>query len=437
MQAEHSRTGGFIISPLCAPESIKKPQKASYKPVKAKKHTSVSLLFARALDEFYEYSCIFTKYAVKSAVSTMVAVCAVMGFCNFFTIGTAVYYEDKPIAFTNEEKSYYTALSAAKSYAEDYGESIEKFKIVPSIILRNRISTSISLRDKLLLASSSFSDSCTLYSGSTPIFSAENEDVAREVVSSYVDDYSMNGRVNPLPNLTYKRAIVPAKNIASKEECRSLLEGNENVRVVSVVNTLSQEVIPFETQTKNDASLYVGDSVTVREGSSGSSTLTSEIVYENGVAVSSRVLSESVTLAPVSRVVRVGTKTKDVLKEGLYEPLQGVVSSEFGKRWGRNHEGLDIAVPVGTPVKSAECGTVSFCGDGGSYGKLVKIDHGSGVVTAYAHLSEINVSVGQAVKANTQIALSGNTGRSTGPHLHFEVVKGGVPLNPRNYIKKR
>lgn len=437
MQAEHSRTGGFIISPLCAPESIKKPQKASYKPIKVKRKRVISEVLARIRDEFYEYSCVFTKYAVKSALSTMVAVCAVMGFCNFFTLGTAVYHGDKPVAFTNEEKAYYTALSAAKSYAENYGESMEEFKTVPAIILRSKICTSTALRDKLLLASSSFSDACTLYSGSTPVFSAENENVAREVVSSYVSDYSMNGKASPLTNLTYKSCVVPAENVSGRDECRALLEENEAVRVVSVVNKMSEKVIPFETQTTNDSSLYVGDSVTVNEGKEGSSMITSEVVYENGAQVSSRVISESVTLAPVTRVVRVGTKTKDVLKEGLYEPLSGVVSSEFGKRWGRNHEGMDIAVPVGTPVKSAECGTVSFCGDAGTYGKLVKIDHGGGVVTAYAHLSEINVSVGQAVKANTQIALSGNTGRSTGPHLHFEVVKGGVPLNPRTYIKKR
>ena len=183
--------------------------------------------------------------------------------------------------------------------------------------------------------------------------------------------------------------------------------------------------------------MYVGETVTVREGSEGSASLTSQIVYENGTQISSKILAEEITVSPVARLVRVGTKSKDVLKEGLYRPLSsGVVSSEFGKRWGRNHEGLDIAVPIGTPVKSAECGTVTYCGDKGTYGKFVQIDHGNGVITAYAHLDEITVSLGQAVKANQQIALSGNTGRSTGPHLHFEVVRDGEPLNPRNYIKK-
>ena len=101
------------------------------------------------------------------------------------------------------------------------------------------------------------------------------------------------------------------------------------------------------------------------------------------------------------------------------------------------HEGIDIAVPVGTSVKAAECGVVIFAGNGGSYGNLVKIDHGNGVITAYAHLDTISVSKGQAVNSNTEIAKSGNTGRSTGPHLHFEVVKDGAPLNPDKYLKER
>ncbi len=431
MQAEHPRTGGFIISPLCTPEVIRKKTK----------HVRVIRLklpvgfFSHIRDDFFEYSHILTKKAVKSAVSTAVAVCAVLGLGSFFTIGTAVYCGDKPIAYTNGEKAYYSALSSATSYAEVYGEKIEEFRIFPAIVLRSQLSSGSDLCDRLLL-SSSFSDACTLYRGSTPIFSAENEDIARSVVSTYISDYSMNGRVSPLDDISYKKTVIPKKSISKKEECRAILE-NADIKIVSTVNTHSERAIPFETETKTDPNLYIGDSVTEREGSDGTSTLTNEIVYENGTLKSSKVVSESITYAPVSRVVRIGTKPKDILTEGVYEPAKGVISSEFGQRWGRNHEGIDIAVPVGTPVKSAEGGTVLFCGDGGTYGNLVKIDHGNGIVTAYAHLSEINVQKGQIVGANTQIALSGNTGRSTGPHLHFEIVKDGVPLNPKTYIKKR
>ncbi|MBQ3022489.1 MAG: peptidoglycan DD-metalloendopeptidase family protein [Clostridia bacterium] len=432
MQAEHSRTGGFVISPLCVPESSKR-----VKPPKKRNFNLPVGVLSGISQEFCEYSRIFTKKAAKSALSIGIAVCAILGFCSFFTLGTAVYCEDKPIAFASGEKAYYSALSTAKSYAENYGKGIEKFEIAPAIVLRSRVSKGTSLCDELLLASSSFSDACTLYNGNTPVFSAESEDVARKIVSGYVSDYSMDGRVSPLSNITYKKTVLPAENISDIDECRAILEENSDIKVISTVNTLSEKVIPFETETKEDPNLYIGDSVTEREGSNGSSTLTSEVIYENGEVRSSKILAENVTTAPISRVVRVGTKPKDILTTGLYEPLQGRISSEFGRRWGRNHEGIDIAVPVGTPVKAAEGGTVSFCGVAGGYGNFVKIDHGGGVVTAYAHLSKITVTKGQKVAANTQIALSGNTGRSTGPHLHFEVIKDGVPLNPKTYIKKR
>lgn len=431
MQAEHPRTGGFIISPLCAPEVIRKKAK----PVRVIRLRLPLGVFSYIRDEFIEYSYVFTKKAVKSAVSAVIALCAVLGFCNFFTFGTAVYRGDKPIAYANGENAYYTALSSATRYAEGYGEKIGDFRIFPAIFLRSQLSDGSALCDKLLL-SSSFSDACTLYRGDTPVFSAENEDIARAVVSTYISDYSMNGRVSPLDDISYRRTVIPKENISKKEECRAILE-NADIKIVSTVSTYSEKVIPFETETKKDPNLYIGDSITEREGSDGTSTLTSEVIYENGTLKSSKVLSESITYAPVSRVVRIGTKPKDILTEGVYEPAKGVISSEFGERWGKNHEGLDIAVPVGTPVKSAEGGTVLFCGDGGTYGNLVKIDHGNGIVTAYAHLSEITVEEGQIVGANTQIALSGNTGRSTGPHLHFEIVKDGVPLNPKPYIKKR
>ena len=215
-----------------------------------------------------------------------------------------------------------------------------------------------------------------------------------------------------------------------------LLQSN-CVPVISIVNTNAEKEIPFETEMQNDSTLYIGETVTVTEGKAGSSKITSQTVYKNGTPESNKILSENVVTMPVTKVVRVGTKPKDVLANGLFYPLTGVLSSPFGERWGKNHEGIDIAVPVGTSVKAAECGTVIFAGNGGSYGNLVRIDHGNGVVTAYAHLDKINVSTGQAVNSNTEIALSGNTGRSTGPHLHFEVVKDGTPLNPDKYLKKR
>ncbi|MGI9604244.1 MAG: M23 family metallopeptidase, partial [Acidimicrobiales bacterium] len=115
-------------------------------------------------------------------------------------------------------------------------------------------------------------------------------------------------------------------------------------------------------------------------------------------------------------------------------PAGGVVTSRFGPRWGRMHQGIDIAAPSGTPVYAAAGGTVIQAGFNGGYGNAVVIDHGGGLSTVYAHHSSLTVSAGQSVGAGTQVGLMGSTGNSTGPHVHFEVRINGTPYDPLAYL---
>jgi murein DD-endopeptidase MepM/ murein hydrolase activator NlpD len=117
-------------------------------------------------------------------------------------------------------------------------------------------------------------------------------------------------------------------------------------------------------------------------------------------------------------------------------PLQGRISSPFGLRDGKPHEGIDIAVEEGTPVRATAPGQVVFAGPRGTYGLAVIVDHGDGVRTLYAHCSKILTAEGDKVDTATVLALAGNTGRSTGPHLHLEVLKNGTPLNPLIYLEQ-
>jgi len=115
-------------------------------------------------------------------------------------------------------------------------------------------------------------------------------------------------------------------------------------------------------------------------------------------------------------------------------PVSGPVTSGFGVRWGRMHEGIDIAVGEGTPVRAAAAGTVIYAGWMSGYGNLVAVDHGNGLSTAYAHNSSLAVSVGQSVAAGEIVSYSGNTGNSTGPHVHFEVRVNGSAVDPLGYL---
>ncbi len=121
-------------------------------------------------------------------------------------------------------------------------------------------------------------------------------------------------------------------------------------------------------------------------------------------------------------------------------PLRGRISSPFGWRTHpilrelHLHIGLDIAVPEGTPVHAAAAGRVSQTGWSGEYGILVVVDHEDGYSTYYAHLSRTTVTAGQYVEQGQVVGLSGNTGLSTGPHLHFEIREGAVPVDPQLYL---
>jgi murein DD-endopeptidase MepM/ murein hydrolase activator NlpD len=121
-------------------------------------------------------------------------------------------------------------------------------------------------------------------------------------------------------------------------------------------------------------------------------------------------------------------------------PVKGWITSSFGVRRDpfdgrrRMHEGLDIATRTGTPVLATAAGIVREVGSDPGYGKLVVVDHGYGYATLYAHNSQIKAKVGQRVKRGDLVALAGNTGRSSGPHVHYEVRFNGVPVNPHKYL---
>lgn len=123
-----------------------------------------------------------------------------------------------------------------------------------------------------------------------------------------------------------------------------------------------------------------------------------------------------------------------ISSRGMIYPVNGPLTSGFGPRWGRMHEGIDIAVGTGTPVVAAASGVVISAGWGGGYGNLVVVDHGGGIATAYAHNSRIIVSSGQQVGQGTVLAYSGSTGHSTGPHVHFEVRINGAAVDPMPYL---
>lgn len=175
---------------------------------------------------------------------------------------------------------------------------------------------------------------------------------------------------------------------------------------------------------------------TVREGYQGTGGPLTPMGYSSR---GNAAISESEARA-TEVMVSLG-KVKDykiaVSKLPLAMPVKSAFrfSSGFGQRWGRAHQGIDMAGPVGTSIFSTADGVVTFAGWQRGYGNLIKIQHELGTETRYGHLSKIRVKVGQKVSRNSLIGDMGNTGRSTGPHLHYEVRVDGKAVNPMSFIK--
>ena len=182
---------------------------------------------------------------------------------------------------------------------------------------------------------------------------------------------------------------------------------------------------------------YTTETKTLQEPSAGHRKVVAVVSYRDKAEVGREILKEEVTYEAVPKIVERGTK----IPPTYIKPISGGrLSSNFGRRSrptkgaSSYHKGIDWAIPTGTAVMASSAGTVAKAGWGSGYGYVVYINHADGRQTRYGHLSKVLVSPGQTVAQGQKIALSGNTGVSTGPHLHFEILINGSQVNPLKYL---
>lgn len=182
---------------------------------------------------------------------------------------------------------------------------------------------------------------------------------------------------------------------------------------------------------------YTTQTKTLQEPSAGHRKVVAVVSYENNKEVGREIVKEEVTYEAVPKIVERGTK----IPPTYIKPISGGrLSSSFGRRSAPKkgastyHKGVDWATPTGTAVLASSGGTVAKAGWGSGYGYVVYINHPDGRQTRYGHLSKVLVSAGQTVSQGQKIALSGNTGVSTGPHLHFEILINGRQVDPYKYM---
>ena len=200
------------------------------------------------------------------------------------------------------------------------------------------------------------------------------------------------------------------------------------------------EAIECPVEEVEDDTMYEGTSKVLVHGEEGESLVTASVVYVNGEEQSRTVVSQETLREPTVTTMAVGTKERPrTMPTGSYIwPVSGRINSYFGYRsifGGRSyHSGLDIDGYTGQPIVASDGGKVTFSGWKSGYGYVIIISHGSGVETYYAHCSQLLVSAGTDVYKGQTIALVGSTGRSTGPHCHFEIRINGTAVNPLSYL---
>ncbi|MCM3785321.1 M23 family metallopeptidase [Neobacillus mesonae] len=239
----------------------------------------------------------------------------------------------------------------------------------------------------------------------------------------------------------YNTTVAELKKLNPDLEEDSLLIGHELTLMLPkpplTVQTVENVVEEIETEPQVEIretdELKAGVTKVVREGQTGLKKVEYRITKENGEVVNEEWLGQEVIDASVSKVVLQGTK---VTGEGSgifkWPVTNATISSSFGQRWGKQHKGIDL---VGNKtIMASDEGVVTFAGQQNGYGNVIIINHRNGYETVYGHLDSIGVKEGQVVEQGESIGVMGNTGRSTGTHLHFEIKKNSVVQNPMKYL---
>ena len=268
-----------------------------------------------------------------------------------------------------------------------------------------------------------------------------------EQITENIRDYSgrnvENVSLNEEPN--YELKFIERSIDTNEEEIIAKLQEDATVTYKYYEVALSEDEKTY-VNTQEEAEEVVREiNETTAEKEIELDITINEIITED----TDQIITESIEVAKETLLPEVEQEVEKIEEErnapiinGIklaVHPVSGTISSRFGVRSrirSSTHTGLDIACVTGTPIKVVADGTVSSVTSGGAYGNLIKVDHGNGVETWYAHCSRIYASPGQKVEAGDVIAAVGSTGNSTGPHLHLEIRLDGIAINPQQYLYK-
>ncbi|MGI5911302.1 MAG: peptidoglycan DD-metalloendopeptidase family protein [Syntrophomonadaceae bacterium] len=341
---------------------------------------------------------------------------------EFKVPGAAIMVNGKTIAYLESKEAANKLLARIKNeYSKtEPGEKLVAISFAEKVTIKEeKIS-----EDKLLSEDEAYSLICT---------GTENPE---KYIVQEGDNLWLIARRNDM----YVDDIVKANHLTSEnlqlEQELILVKSKPYINVLTQVEGQKNEQIPYETEVIVDKN--APSSIRVKnEGQNGEKRIVFRASKINGVIEEIDIIEEKILKQAINKVIVKGTQVTRVASRGgggsgtLDWPTYGPITQYYGG----SHTGLDIGGSTGQAIRAADSGYVSFTGYQGGYGNLVIVNHNNGIITRYAHCSSIKASYGQQVEKGQTIALLGSTGRSTGPHLHFEVLVNGAFKNPLNYLR--
>lgn len=414
---------------------------------------------------------------LKSAANILLPVCAfavlliTVNYWNSATFALEVIYNDKSIGYISSESVYIEAKSLVKDRltGSEYSDSSTVEATVAaspnlnasynlSIVSVDELNDAQAISDRIIENSvDNLTNACGVYIDDKFICAVKNEADAKTVFYDILEPYETDAEINGYAigfaeNINYVQGLYRDDKDVMWEasQLAEVLEGEEKlISIRKIVTTTTVQDIKFDTVKKRDATKYSGYRQVLQKGINGSERVTKTQIYIDGVLQDTEYSYETIT-EPVDEIVTVGTRTSyggiyigEASDSGFLWPAPSChrVSSPYGWRSSGWHNGIDLVKAgggaSGTPVIASKSGRVEVVQRSSSgYGNMVLINHGDGYKTRYAHMikGSITVSVGDYVEAGRTIGKVGSTGNSTGPHLHFEVIRNGETQNPKNYI---
>lgn len=429
-------------------------------------------------------------------IAAVAAVCVTVGALDF-SLGYEVIVDGENIGVVTNEDDVYAAVAEVGEDVKTFlGEDVQYDKepaLIRRLISNKDIISKDEIRNALLSNVDAMVECYALYVDDKILFGVATEDAADWVLSHYKQKYvgeeiADDMVVDFCEKTEVKKSFLHIGMLETPEEALETLSGDtkqnakyvieendtlweiadkfdttvehllainpglsENIRdgveinveesvpllsVKSVQTVSLVESVPYDVEKINDNTIYKNTTVVAQKGKEGEARVLARVTKVNGVQTQKDVLESETLVQPIKQIEKVGTKERPATtgSGSFIRPTYGSLSSRYGTRWNRNHNGIDIAGSYNSDIKAADGGVVTFAGWMSGYGNYVVINHENGYQTAYGHCASLCVKEGSRVAKGDVIAKMGNTGRSTGTHLHFEVKKNGQFVNPLTYV---